>query len=83
MEKASKFVDMNILYYVCYLRCFNNNTLTGEIKIIHITSDATGSVLNRKTEPKCQKPNRLFFIYKNRPIFTYIFLKKSLYFFLC
>jgi len=30
-------------------------------QFIHF-SDAAGSVLNRKTEPKCQKPNRTDFI---------------------
>jgi len=49
---------------VLYLHCINN-------------SDAAGSVLNRESEPKCQKPNRLFF--NNRPIFSFHFFFSSFF----
>jgi len=45
---------------------FTRNVVTFYVYVLKILiyvyiSDAAGSVLNRKTEPKCLEPNRLFF----------------------
>jgi len=43
-------------------------------------SDAAGSVLNRKTEPKCQKPNRTNFFLKPTNFWFSLFKKKLKFF---
>jgi len=64
-----------------------------DITLYYITvSDAAGSVLNRKTKPKCQKPNRLYLKTDRSSVFTfflYFFCKSGysvllfFYLFLC